>query len=545
MSHDSHPQMLEADNLLSAGQLQQAQNLYLSIIQTHPQLAEAYFKLAWIADKEGKTLAAKKYLQKAYDKKPDKNYLNALCTLLTKAGRQDEALRLCEEYLQKNNKDDDIYFLYASLNIAKNQFEAAISALKASINLNPGKLAYYMKLGELFFHLGRFKDALELYKSAYDKGLQSEGLFLNLAKLYIDFGQPEAAKNVLSRGMIFYPRTLSFPYRLQSIDKRALKEDFYTNLKTKESTLDPNNRFYGYWLLAQQQNHKGDYLNEMHYLLEAHKAFKQNAAFKISTDQFLGIMQQLNENSERIAQSGFSPLSETVSPIFIVGIPRCGSTLLETIIYSGPTDVPKGEETGVIFHCAANSPQIVDEEKWSILKQLCQQHYSRLGLNESDQYFTDKSLENLFMIGLILTLYPKAKIVYCQRHPLACIVSIIRNNLAVLPWAHDLESIFQYVDLCLKAADKARDTYGDRILTLNYEDLVNQPEQTSKQLMEFCQLPWDESCLSTELRQETFSKTASHQQIRKEINTDSINLYQAYQSLFDGFEKQYHWVKKE
>lgn len=545
MSHDSHPQMLEADKLLSAGQLQQAQNIYLSIIQTHPQLADAYFKLAWIADKEGKALSAKKYLQKAYDKKPDKNYLNALCTLLSKTGRQDEALTLCKGYLQKNNKQDDVYFLYASLNIAKNQFEEAISALKASINLNPGKLAYYMKLGELFFHLGRFKDALELYKSAYQKGLQSEGLFLNLAKLYIDFGQPEAARDVLSRGMIFYPRTLSFPYRLQSIDKGALKDDFYASLKSKESTLDANNRFYGYWLLAQQENQKGDCEKEMQYLLEAHKAFKQNAAFKVSTDQFLGIMQQLNKNSEVIAESEFSPLSETVEPIFIVGIPRCGSTLLENIIYSGPTEVPRGEETGVIFHCAANSPQITDEAQWSALKQLCQQHYKRLGLDDSDQHFTDKSLENLFMIGLILTLYPKAKIVYCQRNPLACIVSILRNNLAVLPWAHDLESIFNYVDLCLKVADSAREKYGDRILTLNYEDLVKQPVQTSKQLMEFCQLPWDESCLSAELRQETYSKTASHQQIRKEINTDSIELYRAYQSIFDGFEQRYTWVNKK
>lgn len=542
MSHDSHPQLIEADKLLSEGKLQQAQNLYLSIIQSHPELAEAFFKLAWIADKEGKSLAAKKYLQKAYDKDPKKDYLLALCTLLNKTGRTDEALKLCEKFLQSNTKQDDVFFFYASLNISTKQFEKAISALKASINLNPGKLAYYMKLGELFFHLGRFKDALELYKSAYDKGLQSEGLFLNLAKLYIDFGNPLAAKDVLSRGMIFYPKTLSFPYRLQSIDPSSLKESFFAGLKNKEATLDPKNRFYGYWLLAQHEFSKGDHQSEMHYLLEAHKAVKESTSFKLSSDQFLAVMQQLNQNSESIAQSGFSPLSDTKEPVFIVGIPRCGSTLLENIIYSGPTEVPKGEETGVIFHYAANSPKINDDEQWTMFKQLCEQHYRRLGLNESDQHFTDKSLENLFMIGLILTMYPKAKIVYCQRNPLACIVSILRNNLAVLPWAHDMESIFKYVDLCLTVIDAAREKYGDRILTLDYDDLVTQPEEISKQLMAFCQLPWDESCLSTELRQEAYSKTASHQQIRKDINTDSVKLYKAYESLFEDFKDRYSWV---
>jgi tetratricopeptide (TPR) repeat protein len=549
MNNHSHPQIPEsnqlqtADQLLSAGKIQQAQNLYLSIIQTHPGLAEAYFKLAWIADKEGKSLQAKKYLQKAVDKAPgNKEYLQALCTLLNKSGRQDEALRLCEQFLQKHPKHDDIHFLYASMNIGLNRIEVALSALKTSINLNPGKLPYYMKLGELLFHSGQFKDALAIYKSAYDKGLQSEGLFLNLAKLYTDFGNPDAAKSVLSRGMIFYPKTLSFPYRLQSLDASALKESFYDTLRSRIPALSEKDLFHAYWLLAQHEHSKHAGLEEMQYLLKAHQAFKMTTAFKLSSDQFMNIMNRLNQLSEQLDTAVLSPISETEAPVFIIGIPRCGSTLLENIICSGPQEMRKGEETGVIFHYAANSPQIASEENWLMFKQLCEQHYKRLGLIADGHGFTDKSLENLFMIGIILALYPKAKIIYCQRNPLACIVSILRNNLAVLPWAHDIESILRYVDLCLTTIHAARDRYGDKILTLDYEALVTDPVQQSKALMEFCNLKWDERCLSTEQRSETYSKTASHQQIRKAINTDSVNLYQAYRDIFKDLESQYSWL---
>jgi hypothetical protein len=345
--------------------------------------------------------------------------------------------------------------------------------------------------------------------------------------------------------MIFYPRTLSFPYRLQSIDPEALKESFYSSLKNKESQLDPKDRFYAYWLLAQHENARGAYSEEMHYLIKAHEAFKQTATFNISSDQFTALIQQLNDTSRKLDQTQFNPISETASPIFIVGIPRCGSTLLENIICAGPNNIHKGEETGVIFHYASNTLKLLNTNNWETFKQQCDQHYRHLGLVDSEAAFTDKSLENIFMIDLLLALYPKAKIVYCQRNPLACIVSILRNNLSVFPWAHDLESIFKYVDLCLSAIHSAQEKYGEQILTLNYEDLVSQPENISKKLMEFCKLPWDESCLNKAQRSKTYSKTASHMQIRNEINSESIELYKRYNATFDAFVDQYSWIGNE
>lgn len=549
--------MSKGDAFLKEGHLQQAQTIYQEVTHRQPDLAEAYFKLAWIADKEGKVLSARKQLNKAHDKDPlNKTYLSSLATLCSKTGKIEEALSLYRNFLKIDQRQDDIYFAYALLLIDSGQFKEAIEALKKSINLNPGKLAYYMKLGELLFHLSRFPEALELYKQAYDKGLQSEGLYLNLAKLYTDFGKQQAAKEVLARGMIFYPRKLSFPYRLQSIDKLSLKEDFYQALAAKEAKIPEQEHFYFHWLLAQHENIKGAPLNEMSHLLKAHEAFKKLGNFKISSEAYTRLIQHLLQLSvhpmpeeslvpDENAAEELAPLSSEASPIFIVGIPRCGSTLLENIICSGPTEIKKGEETGIVFHCASNILNEINETTWERFKAECDAHYQRLGLSNSDSRFTDKSLENIFMIDLLLALYPNAKIIYCDRNPLATIVSILRNNLVSLPWAHDLESILEYVDISLKTIDAAIKKHPERILSIRYETLVAQAEQESKKLMQFCELPWNESCLDVDKRNDTYSKTASHIQVRNEINTDSIELYKQYQNIFKEFEERYAWLKQD
>lgn len=546
MTDSSQELMMQADALLNAGKLQEAQNIYLSISQQPEGAAPALFKLAWIADKEGKPLSAKKYLQKAYDKEPNnKEFLTALSTVLSKNGRNPEAISLYENFLARNPKEDDIYFQLGILQANSQQFPQALKSLNQCINLNPGRLPYYMKLGELLFHLGQFAESLSIYKRAYDKGLQSEGLFMNLAKLSIDFGEVQQAKDVLSRGMIFFPRKLSFPYRLQSIDKHALKPAFYQGLLDNAGQVKTEELFYYYWLLAQHEQLNEAPQAEMAYLIKAHEAFKQNASFKVSADAFLKMMQQLHQNAQAASAASFSAVSDSATPIFIVGVPRCGSTLLETIISSGPSKVAKGEETGIIFHYASTTLNPVNADNWNIFKERCQQHYTQLGLHHSEHGFTDKSLENLLFIDLILALYPKAKIIYCQRNPLACAVSILRNNLSVLPWAHDIESILAYLDLNLKAIATAKAKYTDQILTLDYETLVTDPVSTSKELMEFCELPWDEACLSAQQRQKTFSKTASHQQIRQDIHTNSISLYQQYAAIFSPYAAQYPWIKGE
>ena len=147
-----------------------------------------------------------------------------------------------------------------------------------------------------------------------------------------------------------------------------------------------------------------------------------------------------------------------IKPIFIIGVPRSGSTLIEKIIGSGVQHVPLGEETSILSDVVsgliASGQSLISDKK--TLKSLVLEKYKNKGLvqEKNDFVFTDKSLENFFFINLIKEIFPNAKVVNCKRNPLSCIMSILKNNLIDLPWAHNIENIFKYFDTYYKMSSK-------------------------------------------------------------------------------------------
>ena len=128
---------------------------------------------------------------------------------------------------------------------------------------------------------------------------------------------------------------------------------------------------------------------------------------------------------------------------------------------------------------------------------------------------TDKSLNNFFYLELINDVYPNAKIINCKRDVLSSIMSIFQNNITELAWVHDLENIFKYFNNYFDIIDNYRKVYPNTIYDLDFEKLVNNPEEESKKLMNFCNLDWDKKCLEFYKRKDLISKTASNIQIRK------------------------------
>ncbi len=235
-------------------------------------------------------------------------------------------------------------------------------------------------------------------------------------------------------------------------------------------------------------------------------------------------------------------------PIFIIGVPRSGSTLIERIIISGKNTIACGEETTVLGNFINNKRL----EKKSlnlgnaeiIRKELFQIYEEKKLISEKHNFtFTDKTLNNFFYLKLINQIWPDAKIVHCKRDILSSIVSIFQNNLTELSWTHDLDNIFKYFDSCFKVIENYKKNNPEKIYEIEYEKLINNPEDESKKLMKYCELSWDKSCLEFYKRKEIFSKTASFSQVRKPIYKDSLNKYFPYKEYLQKFGKKYSWFK--
>jgi hypothetical protein len=122
-------------------------------------------------------------------------------------------------------------------------------------------------------------------------------------------------------------------------------------------------------------------------------------------------------------------------------------------------------------------------------------------------------------------------------------MSIFQNNLTEIAWAHDLNNIFKYIDNYLQVIETYNLQDPNFIYELQYEKLINNPEEESKKLMEFCGLPWDKKCLEFYKRKDLKSKTASNNQIREAIYQHPSTRYEPYKKLLDKYGAKYYWFK--
>jgi len=169
--------------------------------------------------------------------------------------------------------------------------------------------------------------------------------------------------------------------------------------------------------------------------------------------------------------------------------------------------------------------------------------YKQKGLisEKFDNTFTDKSLNNFFFLKIIKEIFPNAKVINCKRDVLSSVMSIFQNQLTDLAWAHDLDNIFKYFDNYFQTIANYNTKDPNFMYELQFDKLVNNPEEESKKLMKFCQLPWDKKCLEFYKRKDLISKTASNIQIREAIYKHSPEKYLPYKKFLNQYEKKYSW----
>ena len=249
-------------------------------------------------------------------------------------------------------------------------------------------------------------------------------------------------------------------------------------------------------------------------------------------------------------------LCEKINPIFIIGLPRSGSTLLEGIISSGSIKIENGGETAVINSeiIKANKENIFNNNfetnplniDINILSNNILSRYTNLNLlqNEKNYFFTDKSLENFFYIELILKLFPKAKFIHCERDLLDSIFAIYGNFFDKMSWTHSIENILRYIDQYLFIIEYFKKKYPNKIYSVKLKKLTENSLDISKKLFDFCQLNWNKSSLEFYKRKDLISKTASNTQIRKEIYKYDNDKYKVYKEFLKDHIDKYSWVKK-
>ena len=432
------------------------------------------------------------------------------------------------------------------------EYEKAKSYYEQLIKINPNSANSYYNLGNVLEELCEYQKAIISYKKTIKIQPDHIDAHNNLALVFKSLGEYQQAIDYYENAIKYKSDNLKSVYYLSELKKEVLD----LNLKkriikiTNKDNCTKENHIYGNLLLSKYELKNSNYEKEFNYLLKTHSNFpvSNKDLFYREVDYWINKLPRLIESINfRKSNKNYEKNDDKIKPIFIVGVPRCGSTLIEKVVASGTKHIPIGEETDVLRNLV---PQMIKQNSFSNLdikdlkKKIIKKFYQKELIQEKYDYiFTDKSLDNFFYIGLIYEMFPNAKVINCKRDPLSQIMSIFKTIFRTIPWGHDLEHIFKYMDIYHGMIKNYKRKFPNLIYDLDYQDFVNNPEAESKKLLKFCNLPWDKKCLEYYKRKDIISKTASKLQIKNAIYKDSRNKYLPYKEFLYKYRSQYDWFK--
>jgi hypothetical protein len=223
--------------------------------------------------------------------------------------------------------------------------------------------------------------------------------------------------------------------------------------------------------------------------------------------------------------------------IFIVGLPRSGSSLVETIItHNEPNIVSVGEFHGINKSILDQIGKDIYTEDFQL--KINEKKFQEDLLEKYDNFgikvFLDKSLQNFFNIEIILKFFPNAKFLHTYRNFNDAVIGIYQAMLPELSWSHEIENIKKYIKIYKKTIDYFKNKYPDKILDVELSELSNQKKRETQRILEFCKIKYNDSSLDFNKNEKLFSKTYSFLQVRKQIAEYEDKKYQPYYYLLNN-----------
>ena len=527
-----------------------AEKLYKEILKKNPNHLDSIVLLGTLLAQSGKLEKAKQFFQKAIKINPNSSNVNYNLGLAFKelgeykkaVSHYEKAIKIKPEYFIAHNNLGIIFYKLG-------EFQKAKSCYERAIQINPDFVNGHFGLGNVLEELGEYQKAIGCYKKAIQIQPNHVEAYNNLALVFKGLGEYQKAIACYEDAIKCQSENLVSIYLLSELKKEVLD----LNLKKKiiniinKENCTKKNYAYGNFLLSKYELEISNYEKEFSYLLKTHFHYLdlRRSFFNKEVDYWLNRLPKEKELVNFKKSSKSFQEDNKIKPIFIVGIPRCGSTLVEKVIASSTKYIPIGEETNIFRDFVK---QMINQNSFSNLdirdvqSKIIKKFKQKGLIQESSNYiFTDKSLDNFFYIGLINKIFPNAKVINCRRNSLSLVMSIFKNIYKDIPWGHNLEHIFKYINTYNQMIDNYKIFFPNFIYDLQYEAFVNNPEIESKKLLEFCNLPWDKKCLEFYKRKDIISKTASSLQVKKAIYKDSGEKYLQYKQFLYKYGKKYTW----
>ena len=381
--------------------------------------------------------------------------------------------------------------------------EEAIGAYRKALLIKPFFAEAYYNMGVTLQQQGKIEEAIESYTKA----------------LSINSEYPEAHRNLSIL-------TKYYPSNPQIMEVDAL---------LKRSNLKDSDRCHLHYTFAKIKEDLGDLSSAFENYVAGGELRQKLLTYEFAQDQLLFGKIKAEASNFKAAATDISCQANKPTPIFIIGMPRSGTTLIEQILSShskvtGAGELKYVESFGVGLAVGSTYPTAGNIVKFrkKYLGELTK-------CADGREFVTDKMPQNFRFISLICAALPEAKIIHVRRDPRATCWSNFKHYFISdsLGYSYNLADTAKYYELYLDLMQFWSQSYGDRIYNLDYDKLTKDQEQETRRLVEYLELNWEDSCLSPHKNKRSV-RTASQQQVREKVYQGSSEAWRAYEQYLDG-----------
>ena len=500
--------LLYIDQIMNEGRLGVAELKCREFLKKNPTHTYAMSQLSEIANRLGHFDDAEILLEKAVQFKPDDGELRMKYALILRkkqkfAKTMEQVNILCEKY-----PDNLAYQAQKASEIMQNgDHEDAIGLFDKILEKNPHNFSTYTSKGHAEKTLGRSEDAIKSYQSAYKIRPDHGEAFFSLANL----------------------KTYSF------------SDPELTNMKEQIQRVDLSlrDKAYFHFALAQGYEVNKQYDDAFFHLKNGNQIKRDQSKYSIERmdDELQAQIDVCNEEFfENIGQGG----NTTKDPIFILGLPRAGLTLIEQILAShsmidGTLELPnilslaQSLRGGDIYGKLGNYPKSMQNLTLDQRDDMGKKFIEDTQMHrDKAPMFTDKMPNNFRHIGLIHLIMPNAKIIDARRYPLDCCFSMFKQLFAQgQEFTYGLEEAASYYNSYVKLMDHWDQVLPNKVLRVNNEDVINDLEGQVKRILNYIEVPFEEGCISFHETDRSV-RTASSEQVRQPINKKGMGRWKPY-----------------
>jgi tetratricopeptide (TPR) repeat protein len=521
------------------GQINASIKDYEKAVILKPDYAEAYYNLGITFRELGQLEAALKSYEKALAIKheyPEAH--NNLGSVLLDLGSLDSATDHFEWALAFKPNYPEAHNNLGVVARKLEKLDKAIKSFKKAIDIQPNYVQAHSNLGNILQDIGQLDAAMDCYKNALAINPNHTQCYLDIGLIHKEKGQIDDAIKFFEKALTINPSHAVTYDNLSDIKKYTINKKHITKMQSllSSDTLSPSDRRHLCFALAKVNENLDNQGELFKYLHEANRLRKHelNYSFDRSKTLFSTVKEIFSSTYPDIEKSLASEPS-TFKPIFIVGMPRSGTTLVEQITSSHPAVHGAGELT--------NLPTIIGPIATDHLNQginklpqkpflsIREQYLDVLSnLNVSESVITNKLPLNFIYIGFILTAFPEAKIVHMKRDARAICWSIYKSNFRNTGngYSYNFDDLAGFYGLYSDLMDFWHQLFPDRIYDMCYEDLTTNQEEETRKLLEYCELEWDDNCLSFHKNKRAV-KTASAIQVREKMYQGSSEAWKKYE----------------